>query len=419
VRHITLLDNGKVSFSNPVRQSLFTYEDCLNGGKPKAVAAADALRRIFPGVVRALPRPRGPYSTATLPLMVGPRPRARATEAQTATGHDMSVPMPGHNVNSVEQTRKDAEFIEALVKEHDVVFLLMDTRESRWLPTMLCTYYNKVRWRAGTAERLKQQSPNIVRPIQGRARRQICINAALGFDTFVVMRHGPHPDAVQGSRLGCYYCNDIVAPTDVRGPCAHQASRHGSNLTRSTGKPWASDGMPVDAGPHAGPAVHRDPAGLVVPGQLAQRGAHGRHSAAPAPVRPPRLRVACWHPALTRARDGAPHEACAAASNAAPADGAVPPTQATEHEIGLLPHTVRGFLTHFANLLVTGQAYSKCTACSAAVLDAYKQRGFDFLLQVFNSPTYLEDVTGLSELHKGTESGLADWDVDDGDEDDF
>lgn len=60
VRHITLLDNGKVSFSNPVRQSLFTYEDCLNGGKPKAVAAADALRRIFPGVVRALPGRAGP-----------------------------------------------------------------------------------------------------------------------------------------------------------------------------------------------------------------------------------------------------------------------------------------------------------------------------------------------------------------------
>lgn len=61
----------------------------------------------------------------------------------------MSVPMPGHNVNSVDQTRKDAEFIESLIKEHDVVFLLMDTRESRWLPTMLCTYYNKVQWAHG------------------------------------------------------------------------------------------------------------------------------------------------------------------------------------------------------------------------------------------------------------------------------
>jgi molybdopterin/thiamine biosynthesis adenylyltransferase len=40
-----------VSYSNPVRQSLFTYKDSLNGGRPKSEAAADALRAIFPGVV--------------------------------------------------------------------------------------------------------------------------------------------------------------------------------------------------------------------------------------------------------------------------------------------------------------------------------------------------------------------------------
>ena len=32
VRHITLVDNGRVSYSNPVRQSLFTFKDCLEGG---------------------------------------------------------------------------------------------------------------------------------------------------------------------------------------------------------------------------------------------------------------------------------------------------------------------------------------------------------------------------------------------------
>jgi hypothetical protein len=51
VRHITLVDNGCVSYSNPVRQSLFTYKDSLNGGRPKSEAAADALKAIFPGVV--------------------------------------------------------------------------------------------------------------------------------------------------------------------------------------------------------------------------------------------------------------------------------------------------------------------------------------------------------------------------------
>lgn len=46
------------------------------------------------------------------------------------------------------------------------------------------------------------------------------MNAALGFDTFVVMRHGArstaYPKEYSGVKLGCYYCNDIVAPKDVR-----------------------------------------------------------------------------------------------------------------------------------------------------------------------------------------------------------
>lgn len=47
---------------------------------------------------------------------------------------------------------------------------------------------------------------------------QIVINAALGFDTFLVMRHCVRAKDVKGGsqRLGCYYCSDIVAPGDVR-----------------------------------------------------------------------------------------------------------------------------------------------------------------------------------------------------------
>lgn len=51
---------------------------------------------------------------------------------------------------------------------------------------------------------------------------QVAINAALGFDTYLVMRHGSSPlldsksSSDEGqSRLGCYFCNDVVAPLDV------------------------------------------------------------------------------------------------------------------------------------------------------------------------------------------------------------
>ncbi len=62
---------------------------------------------------------------------------------------------------AVEQVREDVKKLEGLVKDHDVVFLLMDTRESRWLPTLLACYHSK-----------------------------LCVNGALGFDTYMVMRHG-------------------------------------------------------------------------------------------------------------------------------------------------------------------------------------------------------------------------------------
>ena len=59
------------------------------------------------------------------------------------------------------------------------------------------------------------------------------MNAALGFDTYLVMRHGVRggsvameteetttsqlmSSSVPGSQLGCYFCNDVVAPGNVR-----------------------------------------------------------------------------------------------------------------------------------------------------------------------------------------------------------
>jgi len=121
-----------------------------------------------------------------------------------------------------------------LVQSHDLVFLLTDSREARWLPTLLCSSLQK--------------------PL---------VNVALGFDTFVASRHGlvNQPTIVPftplhwhhlsapcpylhiarstpptysaksptlenlvprleycclqgGNGLGCYFCNDVVAPRD-------------------------------------------------------------------------------------------------------------------------------------------------------------------------------------------------------------
>lgn len=100
----------------------------------------------------------------------------------------MLIPMPGHPIGSAAEhsTQETIAQLESLIDAHDVVFLLMDSRESRWLPTVI-----------------------------GAARDKLVINAALGFDSYLVMRHGSSSSS-PGPRLGCYFCNDIVAPTDVR-----------------------------------------------------------------------------------------------------------------------------------------------------------------------------------------------------------
>lgn len=55
--------------------------------------------------------------------------------------------MPGHPVPpaSVEQTKADVRALEDLIEAHDAVFLLMDSRESRWLPTVVGAAKGKVR----------------------------------------------------------------------------------------------------------------------------------------------------------------------------------------------------------------------------------------------------------------------------------
>ena len=84
IRHITFVDSGRVAYSNPVRQSLYEFKDCLEGGLPKAEAAAQALQRIFPSVHTAgqqfsIPMPGHPLSDAEVPkVLTSPMSRASA-----------------------------------------------------------------------------------------------------------------------------------------------------------------------------------------------------------------------------------------------------------------------------------------------------------------------------------------------------
>ena len=49
-------------------------------------------------------------------------------------GHILNIPMPGHPVSSstMAKVSQDYEKLENLIKNHDVIYLLMDTRESRF-----------------------------------------------------------------------------------------------------------------------------------------------------------------------------------------------------------------------------------------------------------------------------------------------
>ncbi|KRX96552.1 putative ATP-dependent RNA helicase DHX35 -like protein, partial [Trichinella pseudospiralis] len=175
---ITFVDNGRVSYSNPARQSLYSIKDCIGGKKWKCEAAASALKDIYPDMEIA--------------------------------GVRLTVPMPGHFVDidiegkDAQPFAEDISRLEQLVSTHDIIFLLFDTREARWLPTLLSCLHNK-----------------------------IAITVALGFDSYLILRHGfgcgkksaagdldvqstlqsaESSTSASGTNLACYFCCDVTAP---------------------------------------------------------------------------------------------------------------------------------------------------------------------------------------------------------------
>ena len=351
VTDITFVDSGVVSYSNPPRQSLYEHADCFggeregggeaegggNGGRPKAAAAAAALRRIFPG--------------------------------SRAEGIRLSIPMPGHPLSGgigggesessaeddVSRVSAAVAELDALVQSSDVVFLLTDTREARWLPALLCA-----------------------------AHAKICITAALGFDSYVVMRHGGPPSAEEeeeeeegeeqggdddkerrrqrrrrakrknkNRRLGCYFCSDVVAPTD-------------STVDR------ALDQQCTVSRPGCAPL-----AGAIAAELAAAVLAHPRGIWAPPPK--------------SEARRGGDGGSSSSSSSS---------EEELDLPLGEAAHMVRGRLgLAFSQTAMVSQAFAGCTACSSRIVEAYRSRGASLVLDAMRDPRSLEALTGLDELH--------------------
>ncbi|KAI9989045.1 hypothetical protein PInf_022771 [Phytophthora infestans] len=289
-RNITFIDNSTVSHSNPVRQPLFEFQDV---GKPKGECAANALKRIFPLV--------------------------------NSQAVNLTIPMAGHALSTpqlMEEATKGLETLAQLIESHDVIFLGTDSRESRWLPTVIAA-----------------------------SKKKLLLNAALGFDSYLVMRHGVHAeDSTSKPSLGCYFCNDIVSPRDSL-------------------KDRTLDQMCTVTRPGLAPIAAATAVELLV---AVLHSPQGKHVGAEKP-----------------------------------SDGSVP--------MGYIPHQLRGFLNAFQNMVITGEAFDKCIACSRKVLAAYSADALGLLEMACNSSAYLEELTGLNQLTKEADALVID--LEDSDED--
>lgn len=343
VRKITFVDNARVSYSNPVRQPLYNFKDCQNGGARKAERAAEALKEIYPGA--------------------------------NAQGYSLSVPMAGHPIMDEERTQKDFNKLKELIDEHDVIFLLMDTRESRWLPTLM-----------------------------GKSAGKIVINAALGFDTYVVMRHGQRPaDARTHSaeESAVSHADDVPSPIKkaASDPVELPKSRTYSNEKQHEAAKHAGQGQGEDLGCYFCTDVVA-PANSLKSATLDQQCTVTRPGCAPlASALAVELLVSITQHRL-KARAPAPAPPPAHSGNhilpAPPTDPSLPDS----HPLGTVPHTLRGYLSTWQTINVVGKAYDSCAACSPKILKCYEDEGWEFVKKAINEKGYVEEVSGLAEVQR-------------------
>lgn len=88
------------------------------------------------------------------------------------------------------------------------------------------------------------------------------------------------------------------------------------------------------------------------------------------------------------------------------------------HPLGLVPHQIRGFLSSWKNMLISGQSYDCCSACSNKVVEAYKTGGWEFIKRALTEKDYVTELSGLAEVQRMAEAAAGDveWDSGDGGE---
>lgn len=430
-RHFTFVDNGRVNYSNPVRQPLFEFRDAagvntagigasaFNGGGSddagagaassapgpasslpahKAVAAAAALKRIHPsvhavGVVLEIPLPGHPVPSSSRTAASSSSSSSSSAAASSAAAALSSVAAP----TPMDEVQASVQRLESLIRSHDVVLQMTDTRESRWLPTLLCAANNKP-----------------------------CMNIGLGFDSLLVMRHGMRGASGSGTTGA-----DSTATGGALKPASESEHARASDTvdTGSSAAPTSTSQhqhrhQQQEATPHLGCYFCTDVSS--VPGHASVSALNDRSMDQQCTVtRPGCAPIACalavellvallHHPSGF----GAPADAGAASSGygsrptqqpsiSVSTDQLQPPASSSSSPLGVVPHQIRFFLSSFQPLLCSVPASPFCTACSPVVVDAYKRGGMRFLFDVFNDTGVHGDGATDSSSSSGVAKSLA------------
>jgi ubiquitin-like modifier-activating enzyme ATG7 len=215
---------------------------------------------------------------------------------------------------------------------------LLSFLKSRWLPTLQCAAYAK--------------------PL---------INAALGFDSYLVMHSNTEKlsqsqdqrraklnidsskvtvdEPSSHQHLGCYFCNDIIAGSNSR------------------------SGRPLDEQC----TVTRPGLSFIAGGLCAE------------------LLVALLHATQSESESD----------------------QTSESINSKIPHQIRGFLPGFSQLAMEGSSrFPCCVACSSSVVTRYGENPCRFVKEIVQNPKLLEEISGIVQMTSAVDLEECDWEED-------